>query len=107
MDGVNGESSPAARGSVITVWASGLGEFSPALRDGDVPRGANPLRQGPRVTIGGQASDVLYAGTAPGFVGGLVQLNLRIPAGIAPGRVFLDVATSGGQGRPGVWIWVR
>ena len=92
---------------MITVWASGLGEFSPALRDGDVPRGANPLGQGPRVTIGGQAAEVLYAGTAPGFVGGLVQMNLRVPARVTPGRVFVELTATGGQGRPGVWIWVR
>ncbi len=105
---LNSESAPVARGSIATVWASGLGEFSTALRDGEVPRVADPLRQTPRVTIGGQAAEVLYAGTAPGFVGGVVQLNLVIPASALPGRAWVEVASNASRrGRLGVWIWVR
>lgn len=103
-----GESAPADRGGIATVWASGLGDFSTALRDGEVPRAANALQQTPRVTLGGQVADVLYAGTAPGLVGGLVQINLRVPAAITPGRVLVElVSTNGSRGRSGVWIWVR
>jgi uncharacterized protein (TIGR03437 family) len=37
-----------------------------------------------RVTLGGVAAEVLYAGIAPTF-SGLYQVNVRVPAGIEPG----------------------
>jgi uncharacterized protein (TIGR03437 family) len=35
------------------------------------------------LTIGGVAADVIWAGSAPGFVG-LLQINARIPGGFIP-----------------------
>ena len=104
---VNGESAQADRGGVVTLWASGLGGFEAALRDGDVPRAVNALRERPKVTMDGQPVEILYSGAAPGLVAGVVQLNLRIPATAKPGRVFVEVASAGAQGRAGVWLWVR
>ena len=104
---LNGEGSPAARGSVVTLWASGLGGFETQLRDGEVPRTANPLRQLPRVTVDSQLAELLYAGTAPGLVAGVVQINLRIPANARTGRVFVELTSDNANGRDGVWLWVR
>ena len=58
-------------------------------------------------TIGGQQANVQYAGGAFGLVAGVMQVNLQIPAGIAPGNsvpVTLQVGTA--TTPPGVTIAV-
>lgn len=104
---LNGESAPAASSSVVTLWATGLDGFTVALRDGEVPAAANPLRTPPRVLLGGRPAEILYAGAAPGFVAGVLQVNLRIPAGLPAGRAALQFGGDGGNSRAGVWLWVR
>lgn len=104
---LNGEQTPAARGSVVTLWGSGLENFSTVLQDGEVPRGANALRTAPRARIGDQAADVLYAGAAPGFVAGVLQFNVRVPANASAGRAFVELSSADGSSRQGVWLWVR
>jgi uncharacterized protein (TIGR03437 family) len=37
------------------------------------------------VQIGGKDATVLYAGGAPGLANALLQVNVQIPAGLAPG----------------------
>jgi uncharacterized protein (TIGR03437 family) len=84
---VNGPSNPAARGSVVTLFATGEGQTSPAGSDGLIPDGSNLSRplQPVAATIGGQAAEVIYAGSAPGQVSGILQVNLRVPLSIASG----------------------
>ncbi len=64
---VNSASNPAARGSVIALYATGQGSGSPAVT----------------VNIAGYPAPVLYAGPAPGFPG-LMQINAQIPGGFLP-----------------------
>lgn len=107
-DGVlNGEQTPAARGSVVTLWGTGFENFATALQDGEVPSGATALRTAPRTRIGDQAADVLYAGAAPGFVAGVLQFNVRVPANASAGRAFVELTSADGASRQGVWLWVR
>jgi uncharacterized protein (TIGR03437 family) len=52
----------------------------------------------PVVTIGGKNAEVLFSGLAPCYVG-LWQLNIRVPADLAPGMetpmaITLDQQTS-------------
>ena len=104
---VNGETAQATRGSIVTLWASGFNSFETQPRDGDVPRVATSLRPLPKVTVDGQAAELLYAGAAPGLVAGVVQLNVRIPASAKTGRVFVELLSDTAKGRDGVWLWVR
>jgi uncharacterized protein (TIGR03437 family) len=60
--------SPALRGEVLLVWATGLGMNQPA----------------PRILLGGVSAEVLYAGQHPDFPG-LYQLNVRVPAAAPTG----------------------
>lgn len=94
---VNAPDRPARRGSVIVFFASGEGSTSPVGVDGRV--GVAPLARPTRevsVRIGGRVADVLYAGNAPNFVAGAMQVNARIPDDAPTGAVslYLVVGTS-------------
>jgi uncharacterized protein (TIGR03437 family) len=80
---VNSVSNPAAAGSIISIFATGAGLMTPALADD----GITPLQPpwplpdlAVEVGIHGRATEVLYAGAAPGLVPGVLQINVRLPA---------------------------
>jgi uncharacterized protein (TIGR03437 family) len=83
----NSASNPAARESVIAIYATGAGVTKPASVDGVLTSAVNPplVAQPVTVTIGGQNAQVLYQGAAPGLVAGISQINAQIPSNIAPG----------------------
>jgi uncharacterized protein (TIGR03437 family) len=75
----NSRTNPAAKGALVAIYATGLGQTDPPSVDGlmATPPQSQP-RLSVRVTIGGQNADVLDAGLAPGFVG-LSQVDVRVP----------------------------
>ena len=84
---INGPESPAARGSVISIYGTGEGQTVPPGVDGLIVDASNlrrPLRTA-TVSIGGQNADVLYLGSAGDQVSGLFQANVRIPLSVTPG----------------------
>jgi len=86
---VNSSSKPAAKGSVIVIYATGEGQTLPAGVDGQLANGptyAKPLNN-VSVTVGGQPAEVLYAGAAPQLVAGVMQINVRVPNGVQAGDV--------------------
>ncbi len=84
---LNSAAAPAARGSVVTIYATGHGATTPAVATGE-PAGVEPLSRvedgAVEVTIDGRPAETLFAGLAPGFVG-LLQLNVRVPASARSG----------------------
>jgi uncharacterized protein (TIGR03437 family) len=59
-------------------------------------------------TIGGVPAQVPYAGTAPGIVSGIMQVNVLIPAGAPSGSavpVVVSVGTASSQ--PGVTLAIQ
>jgi len=94
---VNSPANPAKQGSVIMVYATGLGLVNPPVADGAIT-GTSPSKQVQPVTatVGPNQADVLYAGTAPGLVAGVSQINIRLPAGTPSGIVKLSIG--GGYG---------
>ena len=94
---VNSSSNPASGGTVVVLYATGAGALNPAVPDGTIVSSAPlPAPVLPvLVTIGGQNANILYAGSAPQFVAGAIQINAQIPTGIAPGSaaVVLTVGT--------------
>ena len=95
---LNGPSRRALRGSIVTLYATGEGMAAPAPRDGQLSAAplASPLLP-VSVKIGGQAAEVLYAGAAPSLVAGMMQVNVRVPAGAAVGEAALVEITVGGR----------
>jgi uncharacterized protein (TIGR03437 family) len=84
---VNSSGNPAHPGSVVTLYATGVGALTPALRDGALlPPGYLTQPVLPiAVGIGGLPASMLYAGGVPGMVAGVVQVRVQIPAGVTPG----------------------
>lgn len=72
---------PAATGSFVVIYATGLGRTNPLVADGQPALAAVPaLATAPTtVSIGGVTAQVLFSGLAPGFVG-LWQLNVVLPS---------------------------
>jgi uncharacterized protein (TIGR03437 family) len=93
---INGPTSPAARGSVVTVWGTGYGQTNPPCPTGglNVPD-AEPLSPGISALIYNVVPNpfgvrivpapVQYAGSAPSLVCGVVQINFQVPVNISPG----------------------
>lgn len=80
---VNSETNRANPGSIISVFATGFGWMLPAPTDGQVLTGALPaLTQS--VEVGSlsraQPFEITYAGPAPNFAAGVVQINFRLPS---------------------------
>ena len=110
---LNSAASPAARGSVVTIYGTGQGQVSPPVTDGAAAPsetlattvavatsdGKTCLATQPSlcVAIGSAFGDVQFSGLAPGFVG-LWQLNVKIPqdalTGTVPIRVVINGTTS-------------
>jgi uncharacterized protein (TIGR03437 family) len=106
----NSTSNPAARGSVVAIYATGTGVNKPAGVDGALTSAVNPplVAQPVTVTIGGQNADVLYQGAAPGLVAGISQINARIPSNLSPGpAVPVAIAVGNTQSTNSVTIAVK
>jgi len=105
---LNTEATPADRGSIVVLFATGLGAMRPAMNDGELasPPYAQPAAAY-KVLIGDRECEVLYGGAAPGLVAGLVQLNVRVPADIAPGVVPVILEADGVRSPRTVSVAVR
>jgi uncharacterized protein (TIGR03437 family) len=70
---------PAAPGSLVIVYATGLGAVTPAIDDGAAPGTVlTQVNTPPVVMIGGVTAPVVFAGLQPQFPG-VYQLNITIP----------------------------
>jgi len=112
---VNSRKDPAAAGSMIEIYATGLGvpnvlgcqagrvmPLSP-----DVPR-FSPVPAGMTVSIGGVTVTPEYVGAVPGLVYGIFQINARVPANLRPrDDVPLTVKVGSAESQSGVTIAVR
>ena len=87
---LNSASNPAPMGSVISLYATGGGQTSPAGVDGQVSTSPLARQSLPvQVYIGQQpvlsTAQLQYAGPAPGEIAGLMQINVPLPPGLKPG----------------------
>lgn len=87
---LNSISNPATRGAIITFFACGAGLMTPAVADGTISPLPLPLPAPVlpvSVAIRGVTATVEYAGAAPGYVSGLLQVNVQVPTSIDFGNL--------------------
>jgi uncharacterized protein (TIGR03437 family) len=104
---MNDWETPAARNSVITVYATGAGQTSPPSLDGSLATADKPRPPALPVTatVGGIPAQVLYAAGSPGSVNGVLQVNLVIPPDVESGPSVPVVLTVGdGRSQDGLTL---
>ena len=97
----NSPSHPAKRGSVVAFFGTGGGNTNPPAVTGGIwltiplAHLIDPVT----VQLSGVDAEVLYAGSAPGMVSGIFQINVRVPDSV-PGSGNQIVVTLGGMSSP-------
>ena len=104
----NSADHPAPAGSYIVFFATGAG-----LMDGNPANGEimSSKLVGPLapvyVRIGREPVELYYAGSSPGQVNGILQINARVPAALTPGEWPIRVIFGGASSAPGTTIFVK
>ncbi len=103
----NSETEPADATTVLTFYATGEG-----LTDGSNIAGKASTAPYARPTlpvsmiIGGLAPEILYAGSAPEYIG-LLQVNASVPAALAGAGKVTAALTVGSATSPEIAVWVK
>jgi uncharacterized protein (TIGR03437 family) len=104
----NSAANPAAAGSVVVLFGTGEGPTTPPGVDGLIANSVLPAPALPlNVTIGGTQAEILYKGAAPGQTAGLLQINVRIPAGTSAGNQPLVVTVGTFSNPAGLTVAVK
>lgn len=106
---VNSAANPAAPGSLVAIYATGGCDMTRKFPDGMITGSilANVVQQ-VSVRIGGLPAEVLYAGSAPDLVQGVIQINVRVPPAVTPGNeVPVQLTIGMGVSPPGATLAVR
>jgi uncharacterized protein (TIGR03437 family) len=118
---VNTPANPARLGSIVSIYATGMGYLTDASRTV-----LNPLPDGqvtpipppyfftqvydPQVLFAGVAGTTLFSGSAPGLIAGVTQINVQLPGSLPGGTVLNAVPVVlgvGGTKAPAVLISVQ
>jgi len=111
----NTQQNPAAAGSTVQIYMTGEGLTTPAQATGAVTpvntSGVGPVTPAPQlavsVMIGNQPAHVDFAGEAPFFVAGVLQVNADIPATATSGANPITVQVGTHICQSGVTVWVK
>lgn len=95
--GINSAANPAVKGGVVSLYVTGEGVTTgPAGIDGMLVTNLYKPIAAVTATVGGQTAAVQYAGSAPGSIYGVMQVNIQIPAGAPSGASVPVVINVGG-----------
>jgi uncharacterized protein (TIGR03437 family) len=106
---LNTSARPASRGSAIMIYGTGAGQGTRSLIAGGIEGNLPTPTLAPVVVIlGGIRVPALYAGTSPGSVNGLVQVNVIVPQN-APsgGAIPVQLEVNGQLSRAGVTVAIE
>lgn len=92
--------------AIVTMTGTGGGVTEPASNDGEVATDAwPPLAQPVSIFIGEtEVEEIFFAGGVAGRAAGFLQIQFRIPAGVAAGDQPLVVVIGGKSSQSGVTI---
>jgi uncharacterized protein (TIGR03437 family) len=85
---------PAAAGDVVTMFATGLGQTSPAQQTGVIATSERHATAPVSVQMGGQNVPVIKSTSAPGYAGVYI-ITVRIPQGLGTGSVPVTIDMGG------------
>jgi uncharacterized protein (TIGR03437 family) len=91
---LNDPTNPIKAGGAIIAYLTGSGPVSPAQSDGAPAGGLVTATAKATAKIGAAAADVLFTGLTRDFIG-LVQMNITVPATLAPGIYPLSITIDG------------
>jgi len=106
--GPNRQSQPAARGSFITIYATGAGETDPVTPDGKIADAPLPvLPHTVTARIDGMDANVVHSGLVGGLVNGIFSIVVGIPVSLTHGGLLpLEIRVDGVSSQPGVTVSV-
>jgi uncharacterized protein (TIGR03437 family) len=105
---ITGTDKPASPGSVIQVFATGLGPLDPVVPQGTLAP-ASPLSTATlpvSAMIGGKTAKVVWAGAAPGQIG-VYQVNLIVPLLAPSGAARIVLSVDGNNSQNGVTVQIQ
>jgi uncharacterized protein (TIGR03437 family) len=95
---LNKIANPAPPGSVVSIWATGFGATAPPA-DGAVATAANNYCSACQITLKNGHNSITetveYAGTSPGLIDGLMQINFLIPTDFPFNGAFVYLTAPG------------
>lgn len=109
---VNSSTNAAGAGQVVVLYATGEGMTDPVFPDGlvvgdpSVDILATPLAP-VSVMIGGQKAQVAYAGSAPGLLTGILQVEAIVPQGAGTGAVPVVLTVGSASSQTGATITLK
>jgi uncharacterized protein (TIGR03118 family) len=106
---VNSATNPAAAGSVVVFYLTGLGLTDPAGVDGAISSETviSEALASVTATIGGQTAPVVFAGAAPGEISCVMQVEVMVPAGAGTGAVPVVVSAGGATSQAGATVSLK
>lgn len=103
----NSTSNPAKPGTRVTFYVTGAGQTDPPGSDGAIAPSTANVTLPVTVRIAGRTAEHLYAGTAPGNVNGLAQIDVVIPPDLQyGGNLPLTVQIGDSTSQPEVTLAV-
>jgi uncharacterized protein (TIGR03437 family) len=105
---INSDRNPAPRGSIVVLYATGVGQTSAPGVTGQAAASPYPVPVLPvSLSMADIPANILFAADAPGFVG-LLQINAQVPSGFVPtGALSLVLSVGMYQSPAGVTIAVE
>jgi uncharacterized protein (TIGR03437 family) len=102
---INSASTPVAEGTVVIVYMTGAGLVTPPTPDG-VFNNVQPMLTA-TATLGGQPAPVQFVSGAYSMTPGVIQVYIRVPAGITGSAVPVVVTIGGVSTQAGVTVAVK
>jgi uncharacterized protein (TIGR03437 family) len=87
---------PTAPGDIVVLYLTGTGALNPpGSNTGPATASLKQVVGKVEVEIDGRPAEVLYAGTSPGSIESLTQINARVPQATRSGNVTVKVRVDG------------